>query len=172
LAVVANYELSKSLFVVLCDKQNLPIQPSQFNVVIEGNNPSQTRFVGSSTGTDIYLEPGKYSVTEEELDSTTPAICTTMGFEAGLNPSELGEDLFICTNFSVGCEGEITIGSAQTCIINNVLVQQQNPLDLAVANNVDGDVSILLGNGDGTFDTPIDFQVGNSPHGIAVGNFD
>ena len=60
-----------------------PIQPSNFTVVIEGNNPSQNNFPGSSTGTNVELEPGAYNVTEQGLDPVTPAICSTMGFEAG-----------------------------------------------------------------------------------------
>ncbi|MGD1836248.1 MAG: VCBS repeat-containing protein, partial [Nitrososphaeraceae archaeon] len=46
-------------------------------------------------------------------------------------------------------------------------------LDLAVPNLFDDDVSILLGNGDGTFVTPAtDFQVGDAPVFVAVGLFD
>ena len=66
-----------------------------------------------------------------------------MGFKAG---SDLGDNLFICTNFSDECEGDITIGDPQTCTIENVLVEQ-NFLDLAVTNFGSNNVSILLGNG-------------------------
>ena len=44
-------------------------------------------------------------------------------------------------------------------------------LDLAVANQDSANVSILLGNGDGTFGTKTDFAVGNFPLSVAVGNF-
>ena len=96
-----------------------PIQPSNFTVVIDGNNPSQNNFPGSSTSTNIRLEPGPYNVTEQGLDVVTPEICTTMKFEAG---TTLENNLFICTNFSDGCEGDITLGNPQTCTIDNVLV--------------------------------------------------
>ena len=171
LTVVKNTECQAG--PTICEQN--PIQPSQFTIVIEeGNNPSQNEFPGSSTpGTDIQLGPGPYSVTEEGLDPVTPQICSTMEFDAG---SDLGENLFICTNFSEECEGDITIGSPQTCTIDNVLVQQQdngNPnLDLAVANAGSDDVSILLGNGDGTFDAPANFAAGNGPVSVAVGEFD
>jgi FG-GAP-like repeat len=47
-------------------------------------------------------------------------------------------------------------------------------LDLAIANGGDGNVSILLGDGNGNFDpaTPATVDVGNNPIGLAVGEFD
>jgi VCBS repeat protein/List-Bact-rpt repeat protein len=44
-------------------------------------------------------------------------------------------------------------------------------LDIAVANLVSNDVSILLGNGDGTFQPARNYVTGSSPGSIAVGDF-
>jgi hypothetical protein len=49
-------------------------------------------------------------------------------------------------------------------------------LDLVVThddetNSPGNTVSVLLGNGDGTFQPPVDYQAGNNPHGVAVGDF-
>ncbi len=44
-------------------------------------------------------------------------------------------------------------------------------LDLAVANQTGGTVSILLGKGDGTFGTHTDFQAGSGPKGIVAADF-
>ena len=47
-------------------------------------------------------------------------------------------------------------------------------LDLAVANNnsnQSGTVSVLLGNGDGTFQSHVDYPVGTGPYWVAVGDF-
>jgi len=46
-------------------------------------------------------------------------------------------------------------------------------LDLVVTNNLSsgGTVSVLLGNGDGTFQAPRTYGVGASPYGVAVGDF-
>jgi hypothetical protein len=45
-------------------------------------------------------------------------------------------------------------------------------IDLAVAEQTSpGTVSVLLGNGDGTFGTATQFNVGNAPSGVVVGDF-
>src|SRR6516162_6879564 len=45
-------------------------------------------------------------------------------------------------------------------------------LDLAVANENSNDVSVLLGNGDGSFQPAQSFGVGIAPDSVAVGDFD
>src|SRR5947209_9285209 len=44
-------------------------------------------------------------------------------------------------------------------------------LDIAVANNSDSTVSILLGNADGTFQAARNFATGAGPQSVAVGDF-
>jgi uncharacterized repeat protein (TIGR01451 family) len=44
-------------------------------------------------------------------------------------------------------------------------------LDIAVANAGSGNVSILLGNGDGTFQAAMNFSAGNNPTVVAAGDF-
>jgi len=44
-------------------------------------------------------------------------------------------------------------------------------LDLAVANGFTNNVSVFLGNGDGTFQTGVDYKVGTLPAALAVGDF-
>ena len=168
LTVIKNYDCQADTQTCLQDT----IQPSDFTIVIEGNDPSQNNFPGSSTGTDVELEAGPYSVSEEGLDPVTPQVCTNMGFEAGsLVSSGIGGNLFICTNFSDGCEGDMTIGTPQTCTIDNVLIEQ-NFLDIVTANFNTNTVSILLGTGTGTFGPPSNFPTGGTqPWFVAVADF-
>ena len=44
-------------------------------------------------------------------------------------------------------------------------------LDLAVANSGDNDVSVLLGNGDGTFQPQVTYAVGSDPDALVAGDF-
>jgi hypothetical protein len=45
-------------------------------------------------------------------------------------------------------------------------------LDLAVANQIYYNVSVLLGNGDGTFQDAVNYGVGNNSHSVAIGDLD
>ena len=113
---------------------NNPIQPSNFTIVINGTNPIPDEFSGESTGTNVELEPGPYNVTEQGLDSNTPQACANMAFEAG---SDLGNNLFICTNFSEECSDVISAGESLSCIINNVLIDT-SPASLTVNKTIFG----------------------------------
>src|ERR1700687_290324 len=43
--------------------------------------------------------------------------------------------------------------------------------DLAVANSGSNDVSVLLGNGDGTFQAAVNYAAGSVPSSVTVGDF-
>ena len=65
---------------------------------------------------------------------------------------------------------ETVLNHVQTCTIENELVEQ-NFLDLAVANQGSDSISILLGNGTGSFGTATNFPLGTPPFSVAVGDF-
>ena len=46
-----------------------------------------------------------------------------------------------------------------------------NKPDLAVANETSNTVSVLLGNGNGTFAAKVDYATGGYPNAVAVGDF-
>ena len=50
-------------------------------------------------------------------------------------------------------------------------VNNDGKLDLVVADQRIGEISVLLGNGDGTFQTHKDFATGNSPVAVVLGDF-
>ena len=70
--------------------------------------------------------------------------------------------VFPRTDFSTG-NGPVAVAAAS--------LRKNGVLDLAVVNKTDNTVSILLGNGDGTFGAKTDFATGMGPVAIAVGNF-
>ena len=67
---------------------------------------------------------------------------------------------------------DIAVGKGPVAIVEGEFDTNNNSnLDLAVVNQTDGTVSILLGNGDGTFKPQQVFAVGVSPTAIALGDF-
>ncbi len=57
------------------------------------------------------------------------------------------------------------------CNQSDPVGSQPESLDLAVANAGSYDVSILLGNGDGTFAAGATVPAGNDPQSVVVGEF-
>jgi hypothetical protein len=69
-------------------------QPSDFNIGVNGNNPSPSSFPGSSSGTTVTIGEGEYIVGE--------------GFSVDYSAS-----------FSSDCFGTISAGQTKTCTITN-----------------------------------------------------
>jgi len=69
------------------------------------------------------------------------------------------------------------VGSNPTVVATGDFNGDGKP-DLAIVNagdpnaNDPGGISILLGNGDGTFQSAINFDAGNNPGSVAIGDFD
>jgi len=81
-----------------------------------------------------------------------------------LEPQEQSCDVlnFAATSFSVGNNPR----SVTTGDFNGDLI-----LDLATANNSSNTVSVLLGNGTGSFSAATNFGVGNGPRAVTTGDF-
>lgn len=69
------------------------------------------------------------------------------------------------TNFPVG-----TCPCGNSCVKSTDIDADGN-IDLLVANQNSNDVSVLFGNGSGSFSTPVNYGVGNSPWSIELADF-
>jgi hypothetical protein len=74
--------------------------------------------------------------------------------------------------------GRYAVKSAPSAILAGHFRGDKAPLDLAVANHDgnpdgsnDGSVSVLLGNGDGTFQDQVEYVVGSGPVALVTGDF-
>ncbi|MGA2743050.1 MAG: Ig-like domain repeat protein [Candidatus Sulfotelmatobacter sp.] len=83
---------------------------------------------------------------------------------AALNPASLGFTFLPAAGSPVGA------GQApQDTVLGDF--NHDGKLDLVVLNNGDQTISVLLGNGDGTFQPQVTYAVGHQSQGIAMGDF-
>ena len=77
------------------------------------------------------------------------------------------------SNFKIGTNRlypSLVVGSKPFAMAAGDFNNDGTP-DLAVANSGDNTVSVLLGKGDGTFQTQVTYPTGSGPYSIAVGDF-
>jgi len=72
--------------------------------------------------------------------------------------------------FGAATNSPISVGKNPTGVAVGDFNNDGNP-DLVVANGGDNTVSVLVGNGDGTFKAAVSYPVGSSPTAVAVGDF-
>ena len=85
---------------------------SDFTITVSGNNPTPSSFAGSSSGTTVTLNPGRYSVTENLLSGYT-------------------------SSMSGDCSGTIdNTGETNECTITNVYQPEDTSAQLIVITNV------------------------------------
>ncbi|HET6641248.1 MAG TPA: hypothetical protein VFG77_06560, partial [Nitrososphaeraceae archaeon] len=86
-------------------------RPSDFTITVDGNNPTPSSFDGSSSGTTVTLEPGRYSVTENSLPDYT-------------------------SSSSDDCTGTVQAGETKECTITNEYQTKDRSAQLIVIKNV------------------------------------
>ena len=107
----------ESIITVACEDVDSNFEPQDFIITVTGQNPNPSQFGGSSSGTEVTLEPGAYEVTEDtsavdgkivfEDDDGNPIPPTTIDvFNGGIT-------------FSEDCSGTIEAGETKTCTIAN-----------------------------------------------------
>jgi hypothetical protein len=75
----------------------------------------------------------------------------------------------VARDFRVGRPTYRAVGPSAIVAVD---LNRDSVLDLAVVNEYSSDASILLGNGDGTFEPALNYGVGPGPRSVAVGDFD
>src|SRR5438552_1018137 len=61
---------------------------------------------------------------------------------------------------------DYSVGSSPGVVVAGAFVTGRGVLDLAVSDAPEGTVSVLRGNGDGTFGARVKYPVGRSPQGL------
>ncbi len=101
---------------VSCEDLDSNFEPQDFIITVTGQNPNPSQFGGSSSGTEVTLNPGSYEVTED-----------FSGIEGIVTEDDNGNTISgILINvldgqitFSEDCSGTIEIGETKTCTITN-----------------------------------------------------
>jgi len=138
---------------------------------------------GFVAGSIVQLNGAELSTTFLSADQLTAAISATViasegtAFVTVLNPGPGGGvsntaflSITVSTTAVVFGGTTYTVGEYPVCAVTGDF-NGDGKLDLAVGNLNSATVSILLGNGDGTFGPKQDFATGSNPRSIAVGDF-
>lgn len=130
------------------------------------NNPTSWSWTfgdgGTSTSqnpTHIYTSTGTYTVSLTATN-TYGSDTMTKPYYIVVSPDSLFESP---VNYSVG-------NDPRSVISNDF--NEDGDADLAVANLLSGNISILLGDGDGTFASAVNYSVGSYPTSVTSSDFD
>ncbi|MFZ1975210.1 MAG: FG-GAP-like repeat-containing protein [Candidatus Acidiferrales bacterium] len=161
--------------------ERFPVSLAQYSSSLVGNAQStanQTPTVSSSSASSLpitTLNTGTNPdfVVTGDLNQDNFQDLVVANFTDGTLSVFLGDGLG-----TFGTPSTVTVGKGPTWITTGNFNAKTNTggiIDLAVANQVDNTISILLGNGDGTFtaapSSPLALPSGASPTSIAVGDF-
>ena len=91
---ITNTFTPPGILIVIKEVEGGTLQPSDFTMIVQGNNPSPSEFQGSSSGTIVTLGPGDYLTGE--------------AFQPGYTAT-----------FPSDCSGTISAGEIKTCTITN-----------------------------------------------------
>ena len=135
-----------------------PLQPGSYTLNVGSGitDRAQNALTPFQLQFGIVQVPG--FVTESANDNS-PATATPLA-----TPTSQPDGSFTATNtYSVSGNQPYFTASA-------ALRGAGHPLDLVTANFNSGTISVLLGNGDGTFQAPVTYAVGSEPIALAIGD--
>jgi hypothetical protein len=172
---------------------------TQGGTVTVGNNPTSVAVADFNNDgkSDIATVSGGFGHLDINLNNGDGTFATAVNYATGFcaNSVVVGDfnhdgqpDLAVACNFPSGDGVSILLGNSDGTFqtFAKYSVGGQTPLTLAVADfNGDGfqdivtandqfannSVSVLMGNGDGTFGTVHVYQAGQTPVGVAIGDF-
>ncbi len=103
-------------FKATCDDVDSNFEPSDFKITVTGQNSNPSQFEGSSSGTEVSLNPGSYDVTEDITGVNEKLV------EVDDNGNSIPAGVFILVrtpSLSPDCSGTISAGETKTCTITN-----------------------------------------------------
>ncbi len=134
-----------------------PLQPGSYTFTVSGlsDRTSNTLVPYSLSFSVVNVAP----YTLESRSDNTPATATPL-----VTPASQADGSFTpSTTESIG-------GNQPYFTATAALRGAGEPLDLVTANFNSGTISVLLGNGNGTFQAPVTYAVGTNPIAVAIGD--
>jgi hypothetical protein len=123
---------------------------------------------GRDTNVDYshVLDNIQFHSTSDNPDNAGLALSRTITWQLTDADVPFGPDFAAPVSYSAGTSPQAVLTSTTSADFNGDLI-----LDLAVINAGSANVSILFGNGDGTFQPAANFAAGASPSSIGLGDF-
>jgi hypothetical protein len=105
----------------VCDYVEANISPEDYQMIVTGNSPDPSEFPGSSSGTNVELGEGDYTVDEEIADFSQLDLGPTAVVTNSVAVDGDCEGVFDNNNIFINAIGEISSGESQTCTIINTV---------------------------------------------------
>ncbi len=128
---------------------SMSLSDSQGRIIMQSDGLSSAESIDAI---DADIGPGTYSLQVRDTAGNGSFTLTTM-FMPSTTPFQ-----------------PVPVGTDPDAMVSGDF-NDDGKLDLAVANAGSNTVSILIGNGDGTFQPAVDYAVGNDPSAITTGDF-
>ncbi|MGP0064186.1 MAG: beta strand repeat-containing protein, partial [Isosphaeraceae bacterium] len=164
--------------------ESVPISPGQggmvsYQIVVTSDEDlvATTQAVGTSTSLSLLDALGQVVIQSDGLSAAEPIDAINIDIAPGTYWLRVGDDggagtftLTAMTTPSATAFQAVPVGNSPDAVVAGDFAGN-GKLDLAVANEDSNTVSILIGNGDGTFQSAVNYPAGNDPVAIVAGDF-